>query len=235
MLLSMTRIIQAESASIRAIHAAGPDQIGGRLARKTFRFKPFQSNSNRFKPKKSENRFPSNPGLYRLLPPVTAHYGLLPPKNARHDFPPGTGLSGAYRQSAAPKKCENRHLAAFHPDLTGANRTYPDLKNLKTLGSGAFSVPRSPFASIRVFGGFHFLVLFNVVWCSLAQFGAKKLLLFFGIIVRYRRYGLNRCAIPYSAVSLNITGLRPVNCRGSQGSFGPNLLAQQYPELCKPR
>src|SRR5688572_18710133 len=67
-LLSMTRIIQAESASRREIRAAGPDQVGGRLASQTPCFKPFQSNSNRFKPKKSENRFPSNPGLYRLLP-----------------------------------------------------------------------------------------------------------------------------------------------------------------------
>ena len=98
----MSRFIQAESASGRENRAAGLDQIGGRLARKTLCFKPFQSNSNRFKPKKSENRFPSNPGLYRLLPPVTAHYGLLPPKNARRDFPPSTGLSGAYRQSTAP-------------------------------------------------------------------------------------------------------------------------------------
>ena len=123
MLFLMTWFIQAQSASGREIRAAGPDQIGGRLASQTPCFKPIQSNSNRFKPKKSENRFPSNPGLYRLLPPVTAHYGLLPPKNARRDFPPGAGLSGAYRQSAAPKKCENRHLAAFHPDLTGPNRT----------------------------------------------------------------------------------------------------------------
>ena len=139
----MTRFIQTESASSREIRAAGPDQIGGRLASQTPCFKPVQSNSNRFKPKNTENRFPSNPGLYRLLPPVTAHYGLLPPKNARRDFPPGAGLSGAYRQSAAPKKCENRHLAAFHPDLTGPNRSYPDLKNVKTrlvLGPWSFFI-----------------------------------------------------------------------------------------------
>src|SRR5688572_1938361 len=123
MLLSMTRIIQAESASIREIRAAGPDQIGGRLERKTLFFKPIQSNSNRFKPKNTENRFPSNPGLYRLLPPVTAHYDLLPPKNARRDFPPS-------------------------PDLTGANRTYPDLKNVKTSASCScskiFALPHTP-------------------------------------------------------------------------------------------
>src|SRR5688572_18993376 len=52
-----------------------------------------------------------------------------------------------------PKKCENRPRAAFHPDLTGAIRSYPDLKNVKTRLHGPqtahFPVPLSrPFACL---------------------------------------------------------------------------------------
>ena len=148
----MTRIIQAESASIREtcppepwrrrIRAAVPDQIGGRLARKTLCFKPFQSNSNRFKPKNSENRFPSNPHLYGLQ---ARPFRAIP------------SISDQFR----PKKCENRHMlvgmfltdhclritayrfGVSHPDLTGAIRSYPDLKNVKTrlvLGPWSFFI-----------------------------------------------------------------------------------------------
>src|SRR5688572_18376781 len=69
--------------------------------------------------------------------------------------PPFRALSRVWRTPIRRLPAPNGtdHKAAFHPDLSGPNRTYPDLKKVKTrlhvlvLGSGAFSVPRSAFTT----------------------------------------------------------------------------------------
>ena len=116
-------------------------------------------------------------------------------KRSGETFRVHTLNSGQHRprrfRAIPTKKCNNRHIAPFHPDLTGPNRSYPDLKNVKTrlvLGPWSFFIgtflelvedpdpiggtwslelllPTAPAPALDPLVNWCCLVLFGAVWC----------------------------------------------------------------------